>query len=328
MFQGSRGSQSDGRTGGLAVGLALAFLSAGPPVRVSAQGDSASIHLSGYIQPRFQVVGDSATFLLRRARIALDAQVTTWAAFRVQVEMRTPGAPATPPNSPLTISATDLQIRLTSPRWSGVVGQFRVPFSLESITSSGVLETTERALMVGAARRDIGVMAEWRVPDHVAVQAAVVNGDGPNRTGNPDNRMAYLARAMVRAAAGLDVGLAGAAYPDSTAVDLQGAYARGRWRARAEVMRERIRSTGDRKTGWYALAAYLVRPPAVQLVARAEQLDPSDTLATDRVTGYSVGAQYFFAGDAAKLAADYEIFREQAVQLDNNRAVVQLQVRF
>src|SRR5438034_11520673 len=92
--------------------------------------------------------------------------------------MRTIGAPATTPASPLTLSATDLWIRMTHHRWTGTVGQFRVPYSLESLLSSTTLETTERSRIVNAAKRDIGAQAEWRLPDRLLVQAAVVNGEG------------------------------------------------------------------------------------------------------------------------------------------------------
>src|SRR2546425_3266174 len=120
--------------------------------------------------------------------------------------MRTIGAASTPAASPLTLSATDLFIRLTHGRWGGTVGQFRVPFSLESLLSSTTLETTERSRIVNAAKRDIGVQAEWRIPDRLTLQGAVVNGEGPNRAANPDNRMAYFARAVVTPVKGLDLG--------------------------------------------------------------------------------------------------------------------------
>ena len=64
------------------------------------------------------------------------------------------------------------------------------------------------------------------------------------------------------------------------------------------------------------------------LVGRAQQFDPSDQVATDRSTGYLLGLQYFFRGDNFKMMADYEVFREQVVQLKNNRGVVQMQVRW
>ena len=76
------------------------------------------------------------------------------------------------------------------------------------------------------------------------------------------------------------------------------------------------------------LAAYSAVPQQLQLVGRVQQYDPSDKAATDRSIGYLVGLQYFMRGDDLKVIADYEVFREQVVQVKNNRFVVQLQVRF
>src|SRR5213596_1271889 len=109
--------------------------------------------LTGYLQPRFQTVGDTGSFFLRRARFAVEGDITPWASYRAQVEMRTIGAPATPPSSPLTLSATDLFVTVRHERWSGTAGQFRVPFSLESLLGSTILETTERSRIVNAAKR-------------------------------------------------------------------------------------------------------------------------------------------------------------------------------
>src|SRR5437763_8883243 len=163
------------------VGLLLLLLSAASPDRLSAQGEGAApVRFSAYIQPRFQAVGDSATFLLRRARFALEGTLTPWASYRAQVEMRTAGAPPTPPASPLTVSITDLFVRLTHQRWTGTVGQFPVPFPLESLLRSGMPEPTERSRIVTAARRDIGAQLEWRIPDRVTLQRAGVTGQAPH----------------------------------------------------------------------------------------------------------------------------------------------------
>ena len=178
-------------------------------------------------------------------------------------------------------------------------------------------------------RLDIGVQPDWRLPDHVTVQGAVVKGDGPNRGANPDNRMAYYGRAVVTLLKGLDVGGAFEGYSDSTGIDGQAMYTGKRWAARAEYIQEHNRRTDIHARGWYALPAYSAVPPRrVQLVARIEQFDPNDRVATDRLTGCLVGAQYFMHGDDFKLLADYEVFREQVTQLNNNRGVVQLQVRW
>src|SRR5712692_9540169 len=286
-----------------------------------------TVRVTGYLQPRFQTVGDSASFFLRRARFTVEGQITPWASFRAQVEMRTIGAPATPPSSPLTLSATDLWIRLSHERWGGTVGQFRVPLSLESLLSSTTLETTERSRIVNVARRDIGVQADWRIPQ-LLLQAAMVNGEGPNRATNPDNRMAYFVRAVATPVHGLDVGGAFGGYSDSTIGNAQAMYRSGRWTARAEYVRAHHKPGDFHTTGWYALAAYVVVPQQVQVVGRVQQYDPSDKVATDRSTGYLVGVQYFLRGDNLKIVADYEVFREQVVQVKNNHGVVQMQVRF
>jgi len=312
------------------VHVSIVVVAAIAPTVGRAQGTTVSTtpRLTGYLQPRFQALGDSASFFLRRARFAVEGNITPWASYRAQVEMRTLGAPATPPASPLTLSATDLWVRMSHDRWTGTVGQFRVPYSLESLLSSTTLETTERSRIVNAAKRDIGAQAEWRLPDRLLVQAAVVNGEGPNRATNPDNRMAYYVRAVVTPVKGLDVGGAFEGYSDSTGVDGQVIYKGKRWSARAEYIGEKNRRTDVRTTGWYALAAFRASPQRVQLIGRVQQFDPSNQVTTDRFTGYLLGVQYFIRGDDFKLLSDYEVFREQSVQLKNNRGVVQMQVRW
>jgi len=311
----------------------VAVLTLGMALRLPAQATapapaSTAPRLTGYLQPRFQTLGDTASFFLRRARFAVEGTITPWASYRAQVEMRTLGAAATPAASPLTLSATDLWIRMTHRRWGGTVGQFRVPYALESLLSSTSLETSERSRIVNAAKRDIGVQADWSLPGRLVLQAAVVDGEGPNRAVNPDNRMAYFARALVTPVKGLDLGGAFEGYNDSTGANVQGMYRAARWTARAEYIVERNRRTDVRTKGWYALAGYYAIPQQVELVGRVEQFDPSDRVTTDRSTGYLIGLQYFVRGDNFKVLADYEAFREQAVQVSNNRGVVQMQVRW
>lgn len=309
----------------------LAVLTLCVALQLSAQAPatvSTTPKLTGYLQPRFQTLGDTASFFLRRARFAVEGNITPWASYRAQVEMRTTGAAPTPAASPLTLSATDLWVRLTHHRWGGTVGQFRVPYALESLLSSTTLETTERSRIVNAAKRDIGVQADWTLAGRLVLQAAMVDGEGPNRATNPDNRMAYFARAVVTPVKGLDVGGAFEGYNDSTGANVQGVYRAARWTARAEYIAERNRRTDVRTKGWYALAGYYAVPQRVELVGRVEQFDPSDRVTTDRSTGYLIGLQYFMRGDNFKILSDYEVFREQAVQVSNNRAVVQMQVRW
>src|SRR6266849_4869326 len=92
--------------------------------------------------------------------------------------------------------------------------------------------------------------------------------------------------------------------------------------ARAEYISEKNRRTDVRTTGWYALVAFRATPQRVQLMGRVQQFDPSNQVTTDRSTGYLLGVQYFIRGDDFKLLGDYEVFREQSVQLKNNRGVI------
>jgi len=290
--------------------------------------DSTALRVSGYMQPRFQAVGDSASFILRRARFAIEAKVTPAAFFRAQVEMRTV-PPSGSGQATVLFSATDLYVRMARQGWSVTVGQFRVPFALEAITSSSILETTERSLIVLRRNlRDIGVQVEWRAPDRLILQGAVVNGEGPNRLTNPDNRMDYLGRVVLTPVAGWGVGGAVEAHPDTAGWNLQTLVHRGRFRTRAEYIRVHDRRTAVDQVGWYALAAYAVRPERLQLIGRVQQFDPSNRVATDRETGYGLGAQYFIHGDDLKLMGDYNYFREQVTQRNNDVLVVQMQVRW
>src|SRR2546425_11278268 len=81
--------------------VSLALLGAVTPTRLRAQTPapvSTTPRLTGYLQPRFQAVGDSASFFLRRARFTLEGAVTPCTSYPRQVAMRTvvrSGAPAT-----------------------------------------------------------------------------------------------------------------------------------------------------------------------------------------------------------------------------------------
>src|SRR5437762_1416897 len=84
----------------VALLLALAAaLGATAPAQTPASFSTAP-RLTGYLQPRFQALGDTASFFLRRARFAVEGSITPWASYRAQVEMRTSGAAPTPATSP------------------------------------------------------------------------------------------------------------------------------------------------------------------------------------------------------------------------------------
>src|SRR5207247_1410215 len=60
--------------------------------------------LTGYVQARFQAIGDSAGFFLRRVRFGAQGNLAPWASYKVQGELRSGGTGATA----ATVAATDL----------------------------------------------------------------------------------------------------------------------------------------------------------------------------------------------------------------------------
>jgi len=281
--------------------------------------------VTGYLQGRFQSIGDSALFLLRRARLGAEGNLTTWATYKLQAELRTGGTGATA----TTVGATDLYLGLAHGQWSGRVGQFKTPFSRELLQGDDQGELPERSVVVDslAPSRDVGFMAEWTRVRRLTVQGGVFNGEGFNRAQNRDKRMLYVGRAVFVVVRGVEVGGAAAAFSDSTRWDVELALERGGWFARAEYLRQDRRTPADHRDGWYALTTYTFRPQRAQLVGRVEQFDPGATPGNTK-TGYTLGAQYFFRGDDLKLVGAYTVFTEQGTAVSDNRVIVQMQARW
>ena len=282
--------------------------------------------LTGYVQARFQAIGDSAGFFLRRVRFGAQGNLAPWASYKVQGELRSGGTGATA----ATVAATDLYLALSHRLWTATIGQSKTPLSVEFIRSSLVLELPERSMAVDSLspNRDVGVKVEWDTAGTLALQGGVFNGDGVNRAANRDKRFLYVGRAFVRAAKGAYLGVSAAAKPDTTTWDAEAWVERGRVAVRGELL-ARHRSVADVTTlGWYALGAYGVVPKRLQLVGRMQQFDPNDRAGANRITGYTGAAQYFFSGDDLKLQLEYTVFDEQGPAVDNNRVIVQMQARW
>src|SRR2546426_424192 len=307
--------------------IAVLMLCSGP--RLAAQTPapvSTTPKLSGYVQARFQSIGDSAVFSLRRARLGAQGNLTSWASYKVQAELRSGGTGATA----ATVAATDLYLALTHRRWTATIGQSKTPLSAEFIRSSTVFELPEHSMAVDSLspNRDVGVKLEWNTAGTLALQGGVFNGDGINRAANRDKRFLYMGRAVVRAAKGAYLGMSAAAKPDTTTWDAEAWVERGRVAVRGEFLARHRSVAAVTTLGWYALGAYGVVPKRLQLVGRVQQFDPNDRAGADRVTGYTGGVQYFFSGDDLKLQLEYTIFDEQGPSIDNNRVILQMQARW
>jgi phosphate-selective porin len=293
---------------------------------LAAQAPQSPIRVFGYVQPRFQSIGDSAGFLLRRARLGVEGNITPWARFRIQADFRTWVTRAA--GSSPAVQATDLYIQLSHRALTATIGQYKVPFLYENIISSSAYELSDRTLAADdiAPFRDIGATVAWTAGP-LSLTGAVMNGEGANTAANPDKRMMYVERAALAPARGLVFAAAATEKPDTTHWTVDGELKRGAFLARAAYLRLH-RKGGDNAVGGYGLVAWMARPERLQLLARAEWYDPSDAISGDGTTAYTAAAQILFKGDDLKLQASYGIYNEQGVELTNNRFVVQMQARF
>ena len=309
--------------------FAIAVLTVCSAPRLSAQSPapvSTTPKLTGYVQARFQSIGDSAVFFLRRVRVGAQGNLTPWASYKLQAELRSGGTGATA----ATLGATDLYLALAHRLWIATIGQSKTPLSAEFIRSSTAFELPERSMAVDSLspNRDVGVKLEWNTAGALALQGGVFNGDGVNHAANRDKRFLYVGRAVVRAAKGAFLGVSAAAKPDTTTWDAEGWVERGRLALRGEFLARHRSSTDVTTLGWYALGAYGVVSKRLQLVGRVQQFDPNDRAGANRITGYTGAAQYFFSGDDLKLQLEYTVFDEQGPAVSNNRVIVQMQARW
>jgi phosphate-selective porin OprO/OprP len=135
----------------------LAGIERGKPFLKSAD-DNFRIELGGRFQADFDAAeGDTRTlsgsklgsqFLVRRARLNLDGRLYRWIGFRIEAEF-TEG-----------VSLKDAYLDLAFfPELRLQAGQFKVPFSLEELTSSRFIDFVERSIVNELApSRDRGVM--------------------------------------------------------------------------------------------------------------------------------------------------------------------------
>jgi hypothetical protein len=305
----------------------LALLLAALATHLAAQAPGAAApKVTGYVQTRFESIGDSALFKLRRVRVGVQGGLTPWATYKAQVELRSGGTAA----AAATVAATDLYLALTHGRWLATLGQSKTPLSAEFLRSSTVLDLPERAMVVDslAPNRDSGVKVEWGTTLPVAVQAGIFNGDGINRAANRDSRFLYVGRTVVKPVTGVQIGFAAAGKPDTATWNAEVVVERPRLALRGEYLSRHGTAANVSTRGWYALGAYEVIVRRLQLVARVQQFDPSDVAGADRLSGYTGAIQYFWTGDDVKLQVEFTAFAEQGPAIANNRLIVQMQARF
>ena len=242
-------------------------------------------------------------------------------------------------------------------------GQFLVPFSRESYTSTSKLLLVDRSLasvnIAPPLGRDVGAQAECKFasaerPDWASLAVAVVNGSGPNR--DDEN-----------AAKDVAVRVAGNPFPweATTGLTWEGYYYRGKPYAaaygtgdedryggcvafeqgrltfqgevlyREQTFRPAAGDTVDlADAGYYVQGGYGYPLPwpwlqVVEPVARWERYDGDRRTPDDATAAVTGGVNlHLEPGHYCKLMANYQHFVEEGRPMDNDKISAQLQLRF
>ncbi|MGE5741183.1 MAG: porin [Candidatus Aminicenantes bacterium RBG_16_66_30] len=323
-----------GKTG---LALLVAVLAAGPGLAEETKDSPAvtalkSLKLSGYAQ-MFGVAWDRGTdtFSLRRARIALAGGIVKDLRFKLSVDVA---------KSPTLL---DAEIEFEPAAVAGVrFGQFRVPFSLESYTSTADLDLVNRSSVVEAlapgrdnlsSGRDVGVVLFGRV-SFLEYTLGFVNGAGINKT-DTNSHKDFSGRVILRPFAFLAVG--GSLYRGrQTAVADEPLTVRDKEALEAvlsikgfSLKSEYLHARDDlvSRSGWYAQAGYFAFPGKIQAVVRYDSLDLDRAVPDNGTAIITLGLNWFIAGKT-KLQVNYEIHRLESGGRTKSGLMAQFQAAF
>lgn len=305
---------------------------------------SGALEISGLVQARYQGYGKQSTnnsFDLHRARLDAKGNLTSKWSYEIYTEF---AASTKLLDAYMSYKIADfLQVQ---------AGQFKVPFSYESLVADSKLELIDRSQAVEALAgrtrdvignengRDIGVQVSGdlaKVNDFYLFDytLGIFNGAGYDVTADNNGYKDIAARLGIHPLKELEFGASlyqgedipagGAKSQARNRYGFDGHFVTGPLSLTAEYIHGT--DAAVQKEGWYAQAGYFVLPKTLQLVAKYDTYYPSGTFKTDRSTIYYGGLNYFF-NRWTRLAVDYLDVREQTTQIKNNKLEVQLQVAF
>ena len=305
------------------------------------------MQLSGYSQVRYQFFNENGKkdgFDIRRARLDLKGSVTPIFSYRVQADLA---------DKPKLIDAYG-EIKLAD-YFSITAGQFKIPFSLENLTSSNKLEMIDRSQVVEAlvARgkdvignqngRDIGIQVSGtfiKIKDLPLVEyrIGIFNGSGINvaDTANEDKdiagRLIFTPVKGISFGGGFYNGWDKAIKPDVAGKSqvrnrygVEFSYVLSRFSLKGEYISGKDGKTN--RAGWYIQTGYFIVPQKLQILGKYDLYDPNTSTPDNISTNYVFGANYNF-NNWSRLQAFYTIRQEEGPAIDNNYISIQYQIGF
>jgi len=308
------------------------------------------IQILGYTQVRYQNFEQPGVidgFDIRRARLDVKGIISPYWAYRVQFDLA---------GNPKLIDAY-AELKLND-YFNFTIGQAKIPFSLENLTSSNKLELIDRSQVVEAlvARgkdvggnqngRDIGVQLGGtilKLKDRPVVdyRLGIYNGAGINTADNNEQKD-YAARLIVHPVLGLDI--SGALYngsrfvPASTGTTPTPARNVDRNRygfdlnydlKNLAIRSEYIHGIDDAidREGYYVQAGYYFFQKKFQALAKYDFYDTDLAIAKNASTWYVLGANFNF-NPTTRLQVNYTFKEEEGASINNNLASLQFQIGF
>jgi len=310
------------------------------------------ITIAGYTQVRYQALEETGKidgFDIRRARLDVKGTISPYWSYRVQLDLA---------GTPKLIDAY-AELKLND-YFNFTIGQAKIPFSLENLTSSNKLELIDRSQAVEAlvARgkdvggnqngRDLGIQLGGtilKLNDRPIVdyRLGVYNGSGINTT-DTNEKKDFATRLILHPVTGLDVSAAlynGSRYiaevKTGTVVTTPAKNVdRNRYGFdlhydlnNLALRGEYIHGTDDQidREGYYLQAGYYFLQKKFQLIAKYDFYDADKSKADNASTWYVLGANYNFNSNV-RLQANYTFKQEEGTSIDNNYASIQFQIGF
>jgi phosphate-selective porin OprO/OprP len=310
------------------------------------------ITIAGYNQVRYQALEETGKidgFDIRRARLDVKGNISPYWSYRVQFDLA---------GTPKLIDAY-AELKLND-QFNFTIGQAKIPFSLENLTSSNKLELIDRSQAVEAlvARgkdvggnqngRDIGIQLGGtilKVKDRPVLdyRLGVYNGSGINAA-DLNEKKDFASRLIVHPVVGLDISAAlynGSRFvPEVKTGTVVTSPSKNVDRNRygfdlnydlkdLAVRGEYIHGTDDLidREGYYFQAGYYFLQKKLQLIAKYDFYDTDKAKADNASTWYVFGANYNFNTNV-RLQANYTVKQEEGTSIDNNFASIQFQIGF
>lgn len=322
-----------------------------------------SLKLGGRIQLRFaaqqndpQTSGSEDSFRVRRARLSADGTFIEDVDFHLEVDVSRSAA----------LEKAEIRI-LKVPQANVTLGQFKLPFSMENLTSGKRLDMVERTQVVTALApgKDIGIMVGGQFFfKRFSYRAAMANGNGKNNQTNDNDQFIYVLRLEGTPIQRLSLG-----NQDLTvAVGVNGAYSRdsavradtifgvkkaigvttegarklagtdlsmqlGRLSLKTEYLWGEFKPylNGKRliRTDGYYIQGGWYLTQKLQALARYEAFDPDkDVLNNSDIRWTTLGLNYFIRGHNLRTQANYIFKQERTNSVRDDTLFASIQLLF